>query len=115
MDKEQKELNDDNCVTTSVDAYNRLDLKPYRIFIPQTDIKVRLIKFDDLKGETVGILTEHSKSLAYENIISCCVDNTNKHFGGVRRQRPQQRTNGNLLGIGCCAYSIDNCVRNSVD
>lgn len=131
FDRIMAELEVTNFVTVSIDASNRLDMKlvpvVIRYYIPSTGVKNVLIDFNDVSGETAEILTDHIfKSLEKNNllgkVISYCADNTNTNFGGVKRRgktnvftKLQERVGRKLLGIGCGAHIVHNCVQHGVD
>lgn len=130
-EKVTSELVKSHFVTITIDSSNRLDNKlvpvMVRYFIPSVGIKTKLLEFDDVSGETSDILTEHviktlQSNNLLEKVICYCADNTNTNFGGVNRKgkvnvftKLQGKLDRKLLGIGCGAHIVHNCVQHGVD
>ncbi|KAL4092358.1 hypothetical protein QTP88_026878 [Uroleucon formosanum] len=90
-----KDLKDVNFVTLTIDSSNRKEIKLtpvcVRYFNQNEGIKVKLLYFDQLPGETYDILVEHLlkciKKYSIDSKVVClCADNTNTNFGGVKRK-----------------------------
>lgn len=89
------DLKDVNFVTLTIDSSNRKEIKLtpvcVRYFNQNVGIKVKLLYFDQLPGETSDILVEHHlkciKKYSIDSKVVCLyADNTNTNFGGVKRK-----------------------------
>lgn len=90
-------------------------------------VKVKLLDFKSVPGETSQILTDHLLSDLkqhdlVEKVVGFCGDNCNTNFGGVKRRgknnvffKLKQESGRNLVGIGCVAHIVHNCLQNAVD
>lgn len=130
-----KELNDDlstsNFVTLTIDASNRKAIKIVpcivRYFVPEQGVKVKLLEFQSVPGETSEILANYLVSVIKKNdlvqkVVGFCGDNCNTNFGGVKRKgvnnvyvRLKKELARNIVGIGCGAHIVHNCLQTAVD
>lgn len=126
-----KDLRDVNFVTLTIDSSNRKEIKLtpicVRYFNQNEGIKVKLLYFDQLPGETSDILVEHLlkciKKYSIDSKVVClCADNTNTNFGGVKRKgqgnvfrKLQKSLSRPILGIGCAAHILHNTVQTACD
>lgn len=119
-----------NFITVIIDASNRLDKKLVPIlvrFFYKNEIETKLLEFQELPGETSVILSEYifkalEKYKLTEKVICFCADNTNTNFGGVKRKgtenvftKLQSKMDRPLIGIGCAAHIVHNCVHSAVN
>ncbi|KAE9529165.1 hypothetical protein AGLY_011961 [Aphis glycines] len=126
-----KDLKDVNFVTLTIDSSNRKEIKLtpvcVRYFNKNEGIKVKLLYFDQLPGETSDILVEHHlkciKKYSIDSKVVClCADNTNTNFGDVKRKgqgnvfrKLQKSLSRPILGIGCAAHILHNTVKTACD
>lgn len=126
-----KDLHNANFVTISTDCSNRNEIKAMpcvvRYFIPTYGVKVKLLEFQTVTGETAAILTDHLMSVIIANnlsnkIIGYCGDNCNTNFGGVNRRGEnnvysllKKKLGRDIVGIGCGAHIVHNCLQTAVD
>lgn len=131
LDELREELNKSNFVTISMDSSNRKEIKIVpvivRYFQPDFGIKVKLLEFKSVSGETAEILTKHIMLVLKEHdlnkkIIAFCGDNCNTNFGGVKRRGKnnvfahiKNELGREINGIGCGAHIIHNCIQTAVD
>lgn len=118
-------------ITVSVDASNKKDIKLFpvvvRYFLPHCGIQDKIIDFIPLPGETsdlqCAMLKEviHKFSLEHK-VVALCADNTNTNFGGCKRlgktnvwRKLQTGLEKPIIGIGCGAHIIHNCLQCAVD
>ena len=89
-----QELDQINFVNVLIDASN-MKMKPVPIvvsyFLPESDVKVKLLEFKSIHGETAEILSEYLVSVLdqtklKDKLIGFCADNCNTNFGGVNRR-----------------------------
>lgn len=130
-EKLQEDLNETNFVTITIDASNKGDLQMIpvmvRYFLPHKGVQVKMLDFQSVPGEKSEILTNQifdiiSKYKISDKIIGFCADNCNTNFGGVARRgknnvyfRLKELLKRNIIGIGCVAHIIHNCIQNAVD
>ena len=114
-------------VTIPADAFNRKDTKiipvMVRYFLPEEGVKVKLLDFKSVPGETAAILTDSlmcslRDHQLTEKIIAYCGDNCNTNFGGVKRNgknnvfnRLKNELGREIFGIGCGAHIVHNCIK----
>ncbi|XP_023231785.1 uncharacterized protein LOC111631712 [Centruroides sculpturatus] len=126
-----EDLNKANFVTVSIDCSNRKEIKTMpivvRYFVPDCGVKVKLLDFQSVPGETAEILTNHLMSVIKthniaKKVIGFCGDNCNTNFGGVKRRgenniysRLKKELGRNIVGIGCGAHIVHNCLQTAVD
>lgn len=126
-----EDLHSCSSFSISLDASNRKDRKFFpvivRYFKPLVGVKVKLLEFRELKGETselqVNMLWEILEKHSLQSKLSAyCADNTNTNFGGLNRKGQQNvwrklesKLGRSLAGIGCNAHIIHNAVDKAVD
>ena len=90
-----QELDRINFVTVSIDASNMKEVKlvpiMVRYFLPESDVKVKLLEFKSVPGETAEVLSKYLHSVRdqiklKDKLIGICADNCNTNFGGVKRR-----------------------------
>jgi hypothetical protein len=80
-------LKECNFITVSIDASNRKNIKLIRYFLPEFGIKVKLLEFKSIQGETAKILTYHIMLvLKKHNLDKKIVGFFGNNFGGVKRR-----------------------------
>ncbi|XP_078495454.1 uncharacterized protein LOC144750537 [Ciona intestinalis] len=130
-DELRKELDLVNFVTVTIDASNRKEVKlvpiVVRYFLPETGVKVKLLQFKSVPGETAAILSEYLLSVLdrtglKEKLIGFCADNCNTNFGGIKRRgqknvffKVKENLKRNIVGIGCAVHIVHNCLQHAVD
>jgi len=131
LDELRNDLNKCNFITVSMDASNKKDIKIVpviiRYFQPEFGIKVKLLEFKSVPGETAEILTNHIMTVLKEHnldkkVIGFCGDNCNTNFGGVKREgnnnvfaRMKNELGREINEIGCGALIVHNCMQTAVD
>jgi len=79
----------------TIDASNRKEIKlvpvVVRYFVHDIGVKVKLLEFKSLPGETAEILSNYLVSVLEQNelkekVVGFCADNCNTNFGGVKRK-----------------------------
>jgi len=127
----RQELNKANFISASIDASNRKEIKivpvVVRYFVPDVGVKVKLLEFKSLEGETAAILSEYLVSVLEQNglkekLAGFCADNCNTNFGGLKRRgqnnvffKLKENIGRNLIGVGCAAHIVHNCIQHAVD
>ena len=127
----RQELGKANFVTETIDASNRKEIKlvsvVVRYFVPDIGVKVKLLKFKSLPGETAEILSNYLVSVLEQNelkekVVGFCADNCNTNFGGVKRKgknnvffKVKEKIERDLTGIGCATRIVHNCLQHAVD
>ena len=127
----RQELGKANFVTVTIDASNRKEIKlvpvVVRYFVPDIGVKVKLLEFKSLPGETAEILSNYLVSVLEQNelkekVVGFCADNCNTNFGGVKRKgknnvlfKVKEKIERDLTGIGCAAHIVHNCLQHAVD
>jgi hypothetical protein len=87
-------LEDINYVTVLMDSSNRSEVKLVpivRYFSIEEGIRVKLLHFDEVSGESAEILTQYllqyvKKYKLEEKLVCYTADNTNSNFGVVKRK-----------------------------
>ena len=98
-----------------------------RYFVPEQGVKVKLLEFQSVPGETSEILANYLVSVKKKNdlvqkVVGFCGDNCNTNFGGVKRKGVnnvyvllKKELARNIVGIGCGAHIVHNCLKTAVD
>ena len=131
IDELHQELDQINFVTVSIDALNmkKEKLVPIvvRYFLPESGVKVKLLEFKSVPGETAEILSEYLLSILDQTkiknkLIGFCADNCNTNLGGVNRRghnnvfyKVKDNIKRDLVGIGCTIHIVHNCLQHAVD
>jgi hypothetical protein len=60
-----------------------------RYFVPQQGVKMKILEFTNLSGESSAQLTEHivhvlEEAKLIDKVVSLSADNTNTNFGGAK-------------------------------
>jgi hypothetical protein len=126
-----EDLSKSNFVTITIDASNRKEVKivqcVVRYFLPEQGVKVKLLDFQSVPGETSEILTKYLLSVIKNHdlskkVVGFCGDNSNTTFGGVKRNgennvhsRLKKEMGRNIVGVGCGARIVHNCLQTAVD
>jgi hypothetical protein len=113
-----------------MDTLNHKNLKMVPIFIrycnPQEGVKIKVLEFMNLKGETSNILSYYIMNVLKKyNLLNNVVfsgDNCNTNFGGVSRKGTNnvfailnEKLKRNISGIGCAAHILYNAMHSSAD
>ena len=92
-----------------------------RYFLPNCDVRVKVLNINTLSGETSNILPNCikeslSKFEITNKLAALCGDNTNSYFDGSQRNGKnnvlfimQQLRKHKLIGVNCAAYILNNC------
>ena len=115
----------------SIDASNMKEVKlvpiVVRYFLPKSGVKVKLLEFKSVPGETAEILSEYLLSVLdqtklKDKLIGFCADNCNTNFDGVNRRghndvfyKVKNNIKRELVGIGCTIRIVHNCLQHAVD
>lgn len=118
-------------VSIMIDSSNHKEIKMVpllvRYFNCEKGIQVKLLQLQDLPGETSEQLNGYVfNTLKTHNLVDKCIglaaDNTNTNFGGMKRKgvnnlfKKLNASRGKpLVGIGCVAHILNNCVQNATD
>ena len=127
----RKDLSNAHFVTAFFDAFNHgaTKLIPIliRYFNKDSGVCVKILDIEDVKGETSELLTDLlirklSEFEISQKIVCLSADNTNTNFGGVARKgrnnvfaRLNSALDTDLIGSGCIAHIINNCMKRSAD
>jgi hypothetical protein len=114
-----------------MDSSNRSEVKLVpivaRYFSIEEGIKVKLLHFDEVSGESAEILAQHllqcvKKYKLEEKLVCYTADNTNSNFGGVKRKgeehvfrKVQSDLDMPILEIGCSAHIVQKSVQTACD
>ena len=125
------DLHEAKSVTLSLDASNKKDIKLFpivvRYFLPNRGIVDKIMDFVSLPGETTDLQCDVLKEVIQKfnlgnKIVALCADNTNTNFGGCRRlgktnvwRKLEAELEREIIGIGCGAHIIHNCLQCAVD
>ncbi|XP_025410915.1 uncharacterized protein LOC112683919 [Sipha flava] len=125
------ELKSVKFLTIMVDTSNHKNLKLVpiliRYFNPQEGVKIKVLEFMNLKGETSNILSDYilnvlKKYSLLNNVVAFSGDNCNTNFGGVSRKGTNnvfailnEKLKRNISGIGCAAHILHNAMHSSAD
>ncbi|CAH1099089.1 unnamed protein product [Psylliodes chrysocephalus] len=87
-----------------------------RYFVPNEGVHVKLLDFQSIVGETSQILSDHlvaviRKFNISEKTVGYCGDNCNMNFGADYAREIGRE----IIGIGCGAHIVHNCLQNAVD
>ena len=77
----------------TIDASNMKELVPIvvRYFLPESGVKVKLLEFKSVIGETAEILSKYLPSVLdqtklKDKLIGFCAGNRNTNFGGITKK-----------------------------
>lgn len=126
-----QELSETSCFTLMVDSSNHAAQKlvpiVVRYFHENSGVNVKVLELETLPGETSDQLNDYVLSVLNRNdlvskLVGISADNTNTNFGGAKRKgknnlfcKLSTSTNKTLVGIGCMAHIINNCINNAAD
>ena len=90
----RRELDKANFNSFTIEALKRKEVKivpVVRYFVPGVGVKVKLLEFKSLQGETAVILSEYLVSVLEQNelkekVVDFCSDNCNTNFERVKRR-----------------------------
>lgn len=118
----------------STDGSNHGAVKIFPIIIQYFDwqkggIQSKLIEVQDTPNETAETIAKYlNETLAKNNLSEKCIaftgDNCNTNFGGIRRNEDGNNVfanlkrllqNKTLIGVGCPAHILNNCVHHGAD
>ena len=127
----QSDLEKCSFVSILTDASNHKEVKLFPILVRYIDwdygVRVKILEFKSLPGETSAIVSNYLTACLDENnlkekVIGLCADNTNSNFGGADRRgennvffKLKQSLNHDLIGVGCAAHIIHNTIRTAAD
>lgn len=120
------------CFGVATDGSNHGAIKVIPILIQYFDVKsggvqTKVIEFKCLPNETSETIAQYIvETLKLKSIESKCVaysgDNTNSNFGGIGRgsgnnvfTHLKKHLNAKLVGVGCSAHVLHNCVQHGID
>ena len=95
-----------------------------RYFLPNRGIVDKIIDFFPylVKHLICSVICKIQKFNLRKKIVALCADNTNTNFGGCRRLRKnnvwrklEAELEKEIIGIGCGAHIIHNCLECAVD
>lgn len=132
MQTVEADLNSVNFITVCWDASNHKNTKLMpilvRFFLPSTGIQLKILELKDIPGETADLVSEYVINVITnfninDKVIGLCADNTNSNFGGAARKGANNvytkikkcLDKPNLVGIGCMAHIINNCIKTACD
>ncbi|CAH0563113.1 unnamed protein product [Brassicogethes aeneus] len=126
-----EEISDASYIAIFSDASNHNDVKLFpsliRFFDPLVGIKIRLLDFISLPGETSDLICGSIFNILEQNhlknkLIAYCADNTNSNFGGKNRKginnvftKLNNKLNQNIIGVGCAAHILHNAIQTAAD
>jgi hypothetical protein len=126
-----QELSETSCFTLMIDSSNHgaQKLVPIvvRYFHERSGVNVKVLELDTLPGETSDQLNDYVLSVLNRNdlvekLVGISADNTNTNFGGAKRKgknnlfcKLSANTDKTLVGIGCMAHVVNNCINNAAD
>ena len=93
-----QELNKANFISASIDASNRKEIKIVPVvvgcFLPDVGVKVKLLEFKSLGGETAALLSEYvvlalKQNGLKEKLAGFCADNCNTNFQRFEKKRTE--------------------------
>ena len=118
-------------VTISLDASNKKDFTLFpivvRYFLPNRGIADKIIDLVSLTGEISDLHCDMLKKVIQKfnlrnKIVALYADNTSINFGGCRRlgknnvwRKLETELGRKIIGIGCGAHIIHNCLQCAVD
>ena len=130
-DELHQELDRINFVSVTTDASNMKEVKlvpiVVRYFLPKSGVKVKLLEFKSVTGETAEILSKYLLSVLdqtklKDKLIRFCADNCNTNFGGIKKRgqnnvfyKVKYNVKRDLVGIGCTIHIVHNCLQHAVN
>ena len=126
-DELHQELDRIDFVTVTIDASNIKEVKlvpiVVRQFLPESGVKVKLLEFKSVTGETAEISSKYLLSvLDQTKLIEFCAYNCNTNFGGINRReqnnvfyKVKDNAKRDLVGIGCTIHIVHSCLQHAVD
>ncbi|PIK59057.1 putative golgin subfamily A member 6C [Apostichopus japonicus] len=115
----------------STDASNHGSVKMFPLLIQYFDwksggLQTKVIDLQSLADETAAMIASYITGILEDkDILQKCVafsgDNCNTNFGGLRRgdgnvfANLKRSVNPNLIGIGCPAHILNNCIQHGAD
>lgn len=131
LEQVEKDLKACSSVSVIIDASNRKAEKLFplmvRYFEPLSGVQTKILDFCSLPGETSEVQCDFVEKVIKEKnitdkVIALCADNTNTNFGGVNRagknnlfRKLQARIGKEIIGVGCGAHIVHNCLQTAVD
>lgn len=120
-----------NFVTLSLDASNKKEIKlaaiVVRYFKQGSGVRVKLLDFKSVQGETEKILSEHLVKVVKDHqledkVVGFCGNYCNTNFGVVKRKRENNiialeriKIGKHINGIGWGAHIVHNTFQTAVD
>ena len=98
-----------------------------RYFKPNETLCTRILVVKELPGETSDIIQDYILQSIQDvgiqdKVVAVSSDNTNTNFGGVKRKGNKNvytklgtSLERKLVGVGCAAHTIHNCIKSAVD
>jgi hypothetical protein len=114
-------------IDSSNHKHNKLVPILVRYFVPQQGVKMKILDFTDLSGESSAQLTEHivhvlEEAKLIDKVVSLSADNSNENFGGAKRRRKnnvferlKNKIQRDIIGVGCAAHIVYNTVQTAAD
>lgn len=113
------------------DASNHKDIKLFptliRYFDPEFGVKVKILDFVSLPGETSELISESILEILKKNnicqkLVAYCADNANTNFGIVARKGKKNvfaklklHLGREIIGIDCAAHIVHNAIQTAAD
>ena len=112
----------------TIDALNIKEVRLVPVvvcyFLPESGVKVMLLEFKSVLGETAEILSKYLLSVLdqtklKDKLTGFCVDNCNTNFRGIKRReqnnvglfyKVKNNVKRDLVGIGCTIHIVHNCL-----
>lgn len=126
-----KELKEAQFISVMIDSSSHTDLKlvpvMVRFYHPGKGIVVRLLEMVNFGVESSEHLTSYvlevlEKFDLKKKVVAISADNTNTNYGGKKRKgknnlyfKLQEKSENNLIGIGCPAHIVHNAVQTAAD
>jgi hypothetical protein len=99
----REELEDAKFISVMIDSSSHKHTKLVHIlvhcFVPQQGVKMKILEFTNLSGESSAQLTEHVVRVLEEvklidKVVSLSADNTNVNSGGAKRRGEKKSLKG---------------------
>jgi hypothetical protein len=127
----REELEDAKFISVMTDSFNHKYTKLVPIlvhyFVPQQGVKMKILEFTNLSGESSAQLTEHivrvlEEAKLIDKVVSLSADNTNANFSGAKRrgknnvfERLRNQIKRDIIGVGCAAHIVHIATQTGAD
>lgn len=131
MEQIMKELKEAQFISVMVDSSSHANFKlvplMVRFYHPDKGIVVRVLEIVNFGTENAEQLTSYvlevlEKFDLKKKVVAISADNTNTNYGGKKRKgknnlyfKLQEKSENNLIGIGCPAHIVHNAVQTGAD